>query len=639
MASIEVLSGVDAGRRLELRDELTIGRVREQPFSDDCFFVIPEPAVSRQHARIRRRGDGYFIEDLSSTNGTMVGTRRIVPGIPYTLSDGTPIQVSETRFVFHADAASRNQDKSNGKTDGTRRFDVTLAIDAKRLQTELRAGTVDIDRDPARALERLKAITRVSIALGTVRQRGDLSTQVMECIFDIFPAAERAVLMIHPPGGGELEAVAERTRGAEFVKGKGITVSRSIVDDVVTNRRALLSVDTASDERFDPNASVFALKLRSIMCAPLLVDEEVLGVVQVDTRERQNAFSGDDLEVLTGVATQIAVSVKNLQLYEEIDRLFESFIRASVQAIEARDPVTAGHSFRVADCTERLALAVNREERYGLRDVSFAPDQVREIRYAALLHDFGKVTVRETVLTKEKKLHVHQLALVEQRFNYARACLEAKVYRTLVDLHSKKNLSPRGFQREREKVERWLERERERLEKFFEIVAQANEPDFTGKKPPRALKDVARYRFSGGDGTDLPLLQAFEFSDLTQARGSLTPEEREEVQAHVSHSYNFLSLIPWTSDLSRLPDIAHGHHEKLDGSGYPLGLSGDRIPIQVRMLTIADMYDALNAGDRPYKEAIPPERALDILQDEARSGKIDKSLCKIFIQSHAYRSP
>jgi 3',5'-cyclic-nucleotide phosphodiesterase len=88
-----------------------------------------------------------------------------------------------------------------------------------------------------------------------------------------------------------------------------------------------------------------------------------------------------------------------------------------------------------------------------------------------------------------------------------------------------------------------------------------------------------------------------------------------------------------------LPDIAHGHHEKLDGSGYPLGLSGDRIPIQVRMLTIADMYDALNAGDRPYKEAIPPERALDILQDEARSGKIDKSLCKIFIQSHAYRSP
>jgi 3',5'-cyclic-nucleotide phosphodiesterase len=177
------------------------------------------------------------------------------------------------------------------------------------------------------------------------------------------------------------------------------------------------------------------------------------------------------------------------------------------------------------------------------------------------------------------------------------------------------------------------------LEKFFEIVVQANEPDFTGKKPPRALKDVARYRFSGGDGTDLPLLQAFEFSDLTQARGSLTPEEREEVQAHVSHSYNFLSLIPWTSDLSRLPDIAHGHHEKLDGSGYPLGLSGDRIPIQVRMLTIADMYDALNAGDRPYKEAIPPERALDILQDEARSGKIDKSLCKIFIQSHAYRSP
>jgi len=124
---------------------------------------------------------------------------------------------------------------------------------------------------------------------------------------------------------------------------------------------------------------------------------------------------------------------------------------------------------------------------------------------------------------------------------------------------------------------------------------------------------------------------------LTLARGSLTPDERQEIEYHVSHTYAFLQHIPWTKGLASVPDIAYSHHEKLDGSGYPRGLGREQIPLQARIMTVTDIYDALTSGDRPYKQSLPEELALDILRDEARLGKVEKDLVDIFIESNAYR--
>jgi HD-GYP domain-containing protein (c-di-GMP phosphodiesterase class II) len=375
--------------------------------------------------------------------------------------------------------------------------------------------------------------------------------------------------------------------------------------------------------------------------------DEVVGVLQLINRKDQGGrvlaaaedvekyvrqFDAQDGAIAAALAGQAGVSLENSMLYAEIERLFEGFIRASVQAIEARDPTTAGHSFRVADFTERLAVAVDRTDRYGLRDVGFTKEQLRELRYAALLHDFGKVGVRENVLVKAKKLYPHQVELLQNRFRYARASIERRAWRELTALQERG-----GDPAIRERIRCDLELELRRLDGFLEIVLRANEPSVSAQQVSEDLAAVASHRFPGENGEELPLITEFEFADLGLQKGSLNPEERAQIESHVSHTYAFLSLIPWTRDLGQLPLIAFAHHEKLDGSGYPRRLTRDRIPVQSRMMTISDIYDALTAGDRPYKKGLPADRALDILGAEAKAGKVDPDLLRVFVECDAWR--
>ena len=139
------------------------------------------------------------------------------------------------------------------------------------------------------------------------------------------------------------------------------------------------------------------------------------------------------------------------------------------------------------------------------------------------------------------------------------------------------------------------------------------------------------------NGIHVPFLERNEFLSLSIKKGTLDANERLEIESHVSHTYQFLTQIPWTYDLSSVPDIAHGHHEKLDGSGYPLGIDAPKISLQTRMMTIADIFDALTAWDRPYKKAVPFEHALDILNEEARHKKVDSEILKIFISAEIYK--
>ncbi|GAB4361256.1 MAG: hypothetical protein Kow006_31870 [Gammaproteobacteria bacterium] len=359
-------------------------------------------------------------------------------------------------------------------------------------------------------------------------------------------------------------------------------------------------------------------------------------MIQIHNTSDPQAFDESDLEVLIGICAQAAIAVRNAQLYSEIEELFESFIRASVQAIEARDPVTAGHSFRVAEYTERLAAAVDRSGEGRLRKVEFSLDEMRELRYAALLHDFGKVGVREHVLTKPKKLYPHQLQLIKQRFRYARASLERQAYRKLIQYHEQGTLPDEQLVEMRKATEEAIATERDRLDRFLELIVKTNEPSVSRREVPTELSELLSYSFPGEDGEEIAILEDFEFSDLTAAQGSLSPDERLQIESHVSHTYAFLSLIPWSGALKSVPEIAYAHHEKLNGSGYPRGLTGDDIPIQSRIMTVADIYDALTAGDRPYKRGLPAEEALDILHQEVAAGKIDKDLVQAFVQSKSY---
>jgi len=334
-------------------------------------------------------------------------------------------------------------------------------------------------------------------------------------------------------------------------------------------------------------------------------------------------------DLAASLGSQAAVALQNSRLYASIRTLFEGFVQASVTAIESRDPTTSGHSFRVADLTVALAVAADRADHAPFRDLRFSPDELKELRYASLLHDFGKVGVREEVLVKAKKLHAAQLNQIRQRAEILKRGLELKFARRKLD-----HLLEEGRERylgEAPALDAELAALLAELDQQVKAVAAANEPTVMAEEVASGIRQLAVKTFVDHLGERHTLITPDEARILSIARGSLTEEEYRQIQSHVVHTYQFLRQIPWTRELRRIPEIARSHHEKLNGSGYPEGRRDTDIPVQARMMTISDIFDALTASDRPYKAAVSVERALDILDHERRAGAIDSALLDLFV--------
>lgn len=360
-----------------------------------------------------------------------------------------------------------------------------------------------------------------------------------------------------------------------------------------------------------------------ILSSPKVVESKVLSF---DERSRN---------LLEALASQAAVALENYQLYRDIENLFEGFVQASVTAIESRDPTTCGHSERIAILTVGIAEMVNRTTTGPLRDTRFSETQIKEIRYAALLHDFGKVGVRENVLLKAKKLYPQRLKLIKQRFNLARQIFRKETNKDKIEYLLDKGR--KAYLSQFKDIDKEMEKQLETLDRYLSLIIQANEPTVLAENSFSVLEQIARTIVSDNDEENFPLLDTEEYQVLSISRGTLTPEELQEIQSHVTHTYNFLTKIPWTVELRNIPDIAYGHHEKLDGSGYPCGINAASICPQSRMMVIADIYDALTAADRPYKPAVSVETALDILENEVKRGKIDPELFKVFVEGKVYK--
>jgi HD-GYP domain-containing protein (c-di-GMP phosphodiesterase class II) len=396
----------------------------------------------------------------------------------------------------------------------------------------------------------------------------------------------------------------------------------------------------------------FGYRTKSMLVIPLKTHrDETIGVLQLINRKRDAetklaspdvvdrevlSFDEHALELVSALASQAAVAIENGRLYEDIERLFEGFVTAAVTAIESRDPTTSGHSFRVATLTVGLAEAVDRGGEGPYRDVQFSREQLRELRYAGLLHDFGKVGVREEVLTKAKKLYPEDLELIRHRFAYMMQAAEVDFERARADF-----LLTNGrddYDAALAHLARTREATRDELCRFLDAIAKANEPTVLPEGSFEALRDIGRRTYIDFEGRERRVLRDEELQFLMIRRGSLDENERREIESHVTHTYRFLEQIPWTPELKGIPEIALGHHEMLNGRGYPRAVSGDAIPVQTRMMTISDIFDALTAGDRPYKRAVPWQRALDILRMEATEGMLDQHLLKSFIDARIFES-
>jgi HD-GYP domain-containing protein (c-di-GMP phosphodiesterase class II) len=377
--------------------------------------------------------------------------------------------------------------------------------------------------------------------------------------------------------------------------------------------------------------------------------DEVVGVIQLINRKKNfhlklalEQLKSDQVldydkyseELVMAVAGQAAVAIQNNNLVQEIETLFEGFVTASVSAIESRDPTTSGHSFRVAQYTVGLAESVNDIQAGRFKDINFNYSQIKEIRYASLLHDFGKVGVREKVLVKAKKLEDYELDLIRWRFHFIIKDVEAKL--ALKKIEYLKKHGNNGYEQFEKSIQLEYEMERQKLEEMVRAITESNEPSILEASNSNFLDEISKLSYMTTEGGQISLLQPKEFNFLSIRKGSLDFDERREIESHVEHTFQFLSKIPWTKELKMVPAIAHGHHEKLNGGGYPRGLSAVEIPIQAKMMAIADIFDALTDKDRPYKKAVPLERAFDILKMEVKDQHIDGDLLEVFIESRVY---
>ncbi len=385
----------------------------------------------------------------------------------------------------------------------------------------------------------------------------------------------------------------------------------------------------------------YGYRTKSMLTVPMRnYNNEVVGAVQlinakrrfdvkltVDTVEQEVvSFRPEDLEMIESIASQAAVAIDNKTLLDSIQALFDGFVQASVTAIEQRDPTTAGHSGRVERLTSGLAHAVTEVAVGKYRDVRLTEEQFKELRYACLLHDFGKVGVREHILIKAKKLVPGQLEVIQARFEFVQRSVQVKYATEKLEAIRSDNANLEQLL----EIDRRLEEDLRQLRLWFDAIASANEPTVLPEDKASMLEVLSRQTYVDMSGREHPMLDPQEFRFLSIRKGTLDEQERLEMESHVTHSFHFLSKIPWTPIMRGIPEIAYGHHEKLDGTGYPRGLTDPQIPIQTKMMTISDIYDALTAQDRPYKRAVPLERALDILHEEANAGKLDKELLDIF---------
>jgi HD-GYP domain-containing protein (c-di-GMP phosphodiesterase class II) len=521
---------------------------------------------------------------------------------------------------------------------------------ARQLEADLR------DRN-----EELLEITKISIALSTVRDHDLLIEMILQKCRELSRSdAGSLYLLEDSPEGKVLKwKVAQNDSIQVDFEERALEITKKSLAGYVALTGETLVIDDAYDlppsveysinTSFDKQTGYLT---RSMLVIPMMTHVgDIVGVVQLINRKRPGVtrhltaesvpeavipFDDHTINLMRSLAGQAAVAVENNLLYKSIERLFEGFVTASVTAIEQRDPTTSGHSFRVADLTVELARTADRLTTGPFASTRFTAEQLREIRYASLLHDFGKVGVREQVLVKAKKLYPLELSIVQSRFEYLVKAVEAEYLKKKMDYVAKHGLD--GFEEFNRRIDQELHAEIERVRAELHLINQSNEPTVLPEGEFQQIQELGDREFRDSTGVLRKLLTPDEVRSLSIRKGNLDPAERSEIESHVTHTYHFLSKIPWTKDLRGVPDIAYAHHEKLNGRGYPRGLAAEEISTQSRMMTVSDIFDALTAKDRPYKRAVPYERALDILKMEMKDGFLDRDIVDLFIDAKIYET-
>jgi HD-GYP domain-containing protein (c-di-GMP phosphodiesterase class II) len=511
-----------------------------------------------------------------------------------------------------------------------------------------------------RTEKELKELLQIGVALSSERDVDSLLSLILSKAREITNADAGSLYLMEESESGEKHLRFKLTQNdsIQFLfKESTIPLAETSMAGHVALRGAAINLPDAYkiaperpyrfNDSFDRNSGY---RTRSVLTLPMRnARDQILGVLQLINCKRNAAarlktaadvkrevipFSANSVNLGLSLASQAAVAYENSKLYDEIQRLFEGFVGASVTAIEQRDPATSGHSFRVSSLTLGLAEIVDAVQAGKYKSTRFTREQMKEIRYAALLHDFGKVGVREDVLVKAKKLYPWQLDLVKSRFDFISKGIEAGAALKKLELILERGREATAS--ELAALDKEFAHRLKEVDNDLKFVLEVNEPTVLHSAVLDRINKIARQTFTDSKGAAHPYLSENEVTMLSIPRGSLDEDERRQIESHVTYTFKFLEEIPWTRELRGIPRIARAHHEKLNGKGYPDGLHEADIPLPTKMMTICDIFDALNAADRPYKAAVPVDRALKILEESVRENELDPELFRLFLEAKVY---
>jgi HD-GYP domain-containing protein (c-di-GMP phosphodiesterase class II) len=494
------------------------------------------------------------------------------------------------------------------------------------------------EQDIGRLLENiLDAAREITRADGGTLYRMTEDRQALR--FEILRTASLGLAMGGPSGGAINLPDLPLTNGNGEANTSLVAAYAAINDKTVNIADAYTEAgfDFSGTRRFDERTGY---RSKSFLTVPMKNhDHEVIGVLQlINARDPAgdgvSQFSAADQSLAESLASQAAVALTNRMLISQLEELFESFINLINLAIDEKSPYTGGHCQRVPALTMMLAEAVNATTEGPLAGFRMSDKDRYELKIAGLLHDCGKVTTPVHVVDKATKLQTifDRVQLIDTRFEVARRDVEIETLRNVLALRT-----PRD---EAAEAALWADHAA-RLVALDDDRAFVRKSNTGGEAMSEAdqqrIRDIGRSRrWRGPDGVETDFLTADEIENLTIRAGTLSQAERETINHHIVATIKMLEQLPWPRHLKNVPEYAGGHHERMDGKGYPKGLTREQMSVQARIMGIADIFEALTARDRPYKEGMKLSQALSILEKLAEGGHVDPDLFAVFVREKVY---
>jgi HD-GYP domain-containing protein (c-di-GMP phosphodiesterase class II) len=508
-------------------------------------------------------------------------------------------------------------------------------------------------------LHRLKELNEIGIALS---RQGELNSLLETILFAAkrITNADAGTLYLHEPDQQVLRFEILRNDTLNTAMGGTSNVPISfypirLYDDAgIANHAMVVSHAALSGETVNiPDAYVAqgydfsgtkkfdaktGYRSRSFLTVPMRNHEdEVIGVLQlINAKDRETGeivpFSKDDQQLLESLASQAAIALTNRRLIGQLEQLFEAFIQLINSAIDDKSAYTGGHCARVPALTMMLAEAVNRTSQGPLKDFIMNEQDRRELRIAGLLHDCGKITTPVHVVDKATKLQTlfDRIHLLDTRFEVLKRDAELTMLRKLGSGSSAEDIDEIAVREDFETRIKQLESDREFL-RHCNIGSEA-----MSEEAQQRVRAIGKYRWRDESGNEVDFLSDNEIENLTIRYGTLTAAEREIINHHIDVTIMMLESLPWPKYLKNVPEYAGGHHERMDGKGYPRGLTREQMSVQARIMGIADIFEALTAKDRPYKKGKTLTESLTILGKFRQKGHIDPDLFDIFIREKVY---